>query len=122
MFHFFRRLSFKRTNLETKKKKSFQTKREKHMVSEEAIADEWAKVQYVPSLRKHYGADYPKWHQRFVRNGYLVPSPRTSAEKRQQKRRDYARKYYKQWRATIKDKVRETQLRYYRKVLMQSAS
>jgi hypothetical protein len=122
-FFFLVPLSFKRTEklgenyfLLFQKKEKEKDKNQK-MIPEEEIAEEWARVQHVPSLRKHYGAEYPKWYQRFRRKGYLVPSPRTPAEEKLHKRREYARDYYKRWRATHKDKVRETQLRYYRKAL-----
>lgn len=89
------------------------------MISDKVVQAEWEQVKDVPSLYMHYDGDrrlYQKWHGRFKRKG-LLKNRKTSWRKPRdlEKRRLYARQYYKGWRQRNPERVKRYQLDHWKR-------
>jgi hypothetical protein len=93
-----------------------------YYMMDEVVKAEWAKVRDLPSLRAHYGPkEYAKWRGRFVRAGFVTPRKTRTREQQEaskQRRLDYTRQYYRQWRKQNKDRLKQYQYSYWKTRLL----
>ena len=90
------------------------------------IETEWALVRNVPSLYAHYETPqlYGKWRHRFIRAGFIQKTNRTWKRPVDAAihRKEYNKTYYKAWRASHKDKVRQYVFDYWKRKLSEVRS
>lgn len=89
------------------------------MIDSQTVKDEFERVRDLPSLHKHYAtqAIYQRWHNRFVRAGFIQKGPSGWKKAGKPKPIVNRAKYSREWRRRNPGRAREHVARYWAKRL-----